>query len=154
MKTGNPSTKREQHRAELLHDVFSRIAGMDMTLKRKFKKARQMGAARFLKSYKTFERLYYAWKRNPCAAAIKRDWAEGNPASSHIFAVAAAEYAATNGVSVQEACRTLRLPISYSTILRSLPMKGAIREMARLRRAQAKNARRAVALLEELEGRP
>lgn len=118
MKPGDTSIKREHHRAELIHGIFTRVALSGLTYKRAYKQARMLGGARHLRSYKTFERLFLLWKKKPSPETVFRNWTCGHPGQNEPTCWAVVEFAIEHKLSVHAVCKRLDLPISYSTVLR------------------------------------
>ena len=153
MKPGDTSTKREQHRAELLHKVFTRVAKMGLTYQRMHKQARKLGgSARFLKSYKRFECLFLAWKKAPRPETLMRKWRSVTRESTAEFVPAVVVFAVAARISLPEAHRKLALPVSIATVFRHCKIRLEISRLAAIRRAQDRLALEEKALLKRIAG--
>ena len=152
MKPGDTSTKREQRRAELLHGIFSRVHGLPFTNEGKFRKARQLGAGRILKSIKTFNRLYPLWKKSQCPATLLRRWSKGQTAHNDSTVWAIVTFAVEKKISTHAACELFELPISYSTVLRRSRTAWIAGKLAKIERERKRLAKARDAALQSIEG--
>ena len=152
MKPGDSSTKREQHRAELLHRKFSRVHGLPLTNEGKFLQARKLGAWRDLRSLKTFTRLYPRWKKSPCPDTLLRRWTNGPDAQNDLTAFAVCALAVEKKVSVHAVCKRLRMLDSYSTILRRNKGARVVGKLAKIERARKRLAKARAKELQTFRG--
>jgi|GEM_PF-5995743 len=143
MRTKGASTKREQHRAELLHRCFSQVIREQSTYEEKFRRVRQLlGSSGFLRAYKTFENLFLKWKKAPCPETLLRRWTCGNPSQNEWTAGVICEFAAQHKLSVYTVFKRLDLSISYATVLRLYPERcREVSRLARIERARRKLAK-------------
>jgi len=152
MRPGDSSTKREQHRAELLHGIFSRVHGLPLTNEGKFLRARKLGAWRDLRSLKTFTRLYPRWKKSPCPDTLLRRWTNGQPAQNDGTAWAVCAFAVDKKLTVHAICEKLDLPVSYSTILRRNKGARVVGKLAKFERARKQLAKARAKELQTFRG--
>jgi hypothetical protein len=146
---------REARRAQIMHSIFVRIAKTGLTSRRMFRMARrQAGSGKFFRSYKRFEFLFLAWKKNPRPETVMRKWSgpSGPRTSSPKFVAAVEAFAVAARVTLRESQRQLGLPISYATIFRHCKIRSEISRLATIRRAQERLARREETLLEKITG--
>ena len=145
MASGAHSNKwreREVRRADGLHKIFTRIEGMGLTYPLMFRQARRLGGASFLKSFKTFERLFLKWRTNPRPETLRRNWKPGMRESSTELVSAVVMFASAARITLREAHGKLGLPVSYSTVFRhcSEEVRLAVARRAAIRSAQARAA--------------
>ena len=152
MKPGDSSKKREAHRAELLHGIFSRIANMGLTYIRAYRQARKLGGAKYLSSYSTFERLFLAWKKSPRSETLLRKWKPGNQVSSAKFVPAIVKFSLAARITLHDAHAKLGLPVSNSTLFRQCKIRREISRIAAIRRAQERLAMEEKSILKKVTG--
>ena len=152
MHPGDSSIKREQHRAKLLHGIFSRVHGLPLTNEGKLLQARKLGAWRDLRSLKTFGRLYSVWKKSPSQETLLRRWSNGQTTDISTLPFSVTEFAAMKKLSVHAACKLFELPISYSTILRRNSKARFAGKIAKIERERKRLANAAKTLLQAIEG--
>jgi len=152
MKAGDDTQTREAHRAELLHGIFSRVARMDLTYTGAYRQARKLGGAKYLSSYKTFERLFLRWKKYPRPETLLRRWFSGGRPTRGVFVRAVVDFAAARRVSVCAACNRPGLPVSYSTVLRASDRTQEIRELARIERERRRLTKAETTIVQSIGG--
>lgn len=151
MKPGDTSKKREQHRAELLHGIFSKVSAMGLTYAGMYRRTRRLaGSGRFLKSYKRWEWYFLAWKKDPRPETLRRKWRSVTRESSAEFVPAIVAFAIGSQLTLHEAHGKLRLPVSYATVFRHCRGRLEIARLAAIRRAQERLSREENAILKKL----
>lgn len=145
--------QREIRRADLIHGIFSRLAGTGLTYERTFRQARKLGAARWFRAYETFEAYFLRWKKAPRAETLMRKWKGHTRTSSAEFVPAVIKFAAGARVTLREAHRTLGLPLSYNTVFRHCRTRHEINRLAAIRRAQTRLAKEETNLLARIGGK-
>lgn len=139
--------KREIRRADLIHKIFSSFAGSGLSYERMFRQARKRGAARWFRSYQTFETYFLRWKKDPRAKTLLRKWRPWMRTSSAEFVPAVIKFATGARVTLREAHQTLGLPLSYNTVFRNCNSRHEINRLAAIRRAQMRLAKEETTLL-------
>lgn len=146
---------REARRAQIMHRIFMGIAKTGLPSQRMYRLARRKaGSSRIFRSFKRFEFLFLAWRKNPRPETLLRNW---NPrggakkASAELVRKIEA-FAVSKRVTVCEAHRRLGLPVSYQTVFRHCGHRRAISQLAAIRRAQKRLAMREEQLLERIKG--
>lgn len=153
MKTGNTPIKREQRRAELLHEIFSKVSVMGLSCRSMFRQSRKLaGSGNFFNSYKRWESLFYAWKKSPCPETLRRKWKPGMRKSSAEFVAPVVAFAVAARVTLNDAHRQLGLPLSYNTIFRNCKIRREISRLAAIRRAQERLELEGRAILKKITG--
>jgi hypothetical protein len=146
---------KEARRAQLMHRIFEQIAKTGATSQRMFRMARhRAGSSKLFNSYKRFECLFLAWRKNPCPATLLRKWkrSPGPRIASSRLVGKVEKFAVGNRLTLAEAHRRLRPSISYNTVFRHCKIRREITQLAAIRRAQERLHRREKALLERIEG--
>lgn len=153
MNPGDSSKKREQHRAELIHAIFSKVAASGLTHKKMFRLSRKLaGSGQLFRSHKRWESLFLAWKKNPRPKTVLRKWNSRSEESSGKFVPAVVAFSLAARVTLHEAQATLGLPVSHSTLVRHCKTVREISRLAALSRAKDRIEREEKTILKMISG--
>ena len=145
--------RRETRRAELLHKIFIRVAGMGLTYPRMYRQARKLaGTGMFFNSYKGWERHFLAWRKDPRPETLRRKYGRRARESTARVVREVELLALACRITLREAYIQLAPPLTYLTIFRHSKNRLKIARLVEIRTSQGNLARAEKSILRKITG--